>query len=429
MRFREFLVEYSREKTAAALGDKLIAAYFGGQDPMYDEHINSINVNPAKKALYLDRVLTHIEGRDPTPNKEYSQWLARMYANGDVKLEDLNRHDWLGLYDLAKKRRILKLEDRDINKFKTYQQFESAFALHYPLDELRPQKEIIGAEAKKVFEDDQVLVVIPENEAAACKYGAGTRWCTAATRGENYFNHYNSEGPLYIIIPKKPEYPGEKYQLHFDSLQFMNKDDNSINLEKLLQKYHGLREYFMQHVSLNQQNNYVISLQTDETLQNIIDKIVKKVMDKKVSQILFNMADDDGEYYDSVIKKYPAYNNRGDPMHMIDWDKISEEEFTQHYLEYSKYAKTWLSDITNILNSITPDVIRKLAAYDDEHTFNVHSIPDLLVMYLDEYTDKLISRPTSTLEDSIHGISRYIHNRIDINLRGGATGEPQWNVD
>ncbi len=235
MRFREFLVEYSREKTASALGDKLIAALI--QEKGNAEKYKNIDPNI---------ILSNIEGRDPTPNKEYTQWMARMYANGDVKLEDLNRHDWLGLYDLAKKRRILKLEDRDINKFRTYEQFEEAFAPHYPLDELRPQKEIIGAEAKKVFEDAQVLVVIPENEAAACKYGAGTRWCTAATRGENYFNHYNSEGPLYIIIPKKPVKPGEKYQLHFKSEQYMDENDHSILLDNLFTRFPNLVEFFIQ---------------------------------------------------------------------------------------------------------------------------------------------------------------------------------------
>ena len=50
---------------------------------------------------------------------------------------------------------------------------------------------------------------------AACYYGQGTRWCTAATRGKNYFSEYHNESPLLIILPKEPQYPGEKYQLHF----------------------------------------------------------------------------------------------------------------------------------------------------------------------------------------------------------------------
>ncbi|NBU99007.1 MAG: hypothetical protein EBS19_12500, partial [Spirochaetia bacterium] len=40
-------------------------------------------------------------------------------------------------------------------------------------------------------------VYTPHTEEASKKYGAGTRWCTAA-HNNNQFHNYNDEGPLHI---------------------------------------------------------------------------------------------------------------------------------------------------------------------------------------------------------------------------------------
>ncbi len=163
-----------------------------------------------------------------------------MFANGDGKIEDLNRNNWLGLYDLAKKRRMLAPEHRDINRFKTYKQFEDTMVANYDPDKIQPQEDLKDGAADKVFEDENVLVVVPEDEAAACKYGQGTRWCTAATRGRNYFADYDTDGPLFIIIPKKPKHPGEKYQLHPASDQYMDENDDPINLMHVFNRFPSL---------------------------------------------------------------------------------------------------------------------------------------------------------------------------------------------
>ena len=133
MRARDFLIEYSRAKTAEMVGDKLIQALAqdrrpplnltqiqgkAAMGPSWYEHY------PAAMKDWTDAILGTIENADPTPNKAYTPWLARMYAKGGLKLEDINRSNLLGLYDLAKKRRMLKPEHTDINSFKTYRDFE-----------------------------------------------------------------------------------------------------------------------------------------------------------------------------------------------------------------------------------------------------------------------------------------------------------------
>ena len=95
-----------------------------------------------------------------------------------------------------------------------------------------------GTEAAKgdyetVYENAQVTIVKLNNEKAACFFGRGTTWCTAATRSKNYFNHYTKEkgggGPLFAFLPKKPEYPTEKYQLWYSTIDNPEQYDIQFN--------------------------------------------------------------------------------------------------------------------------------------------------------------------------------------------------------
>jgi hypothetical protein len=229
MRAKEFIVEYDRSKTAQALGDKLISA--GLKDHLAGQTLK-LTPLPNNPNETVNKILAAIEDRDPTPNKEYTQWMARMYANGGVKLEDLNRNNTIGIYDLGKKRRLIQPEDADINRFKTYKDFEDVVLSKYDPNKIEKQekKEVNKGNAKLYFENDQVRIIIPKDEQAACYYGQGTRWCTAATRGRNAFNEYNEEGPLYIILFKKSPV---KWQFHFPEAQFMNEADEELNSDQI----------------------------------------------------------------------------------------------------------------------------------------------------------------------------------------------------
>lgn len=58
----------------------------------------------------------------------------------------------------------------------------------------------------------------------SCELGSGTEWCTATGNTREWFDEYINQGPLYIFDNGK----GEKYQFHYESNQFMNKDDESV---------------------------------------------------------------------------------------------------------------------------------------------------------------------------------------------------------
>lgn len=65
--------------------------------------------------------------------------------------------------------------------------------------------------AKKVFENEMVIVRHIITHEAAVIYGKGTKWCVSSTEtrpgspmpiGRMYFNHYTSEGNLYYLLCK-----------------------------------------------------------------------------------------------------------------------------------------------------------------------------------------------------------------------------------
>lgn len=65
--------------------------------------------------------------------------------------------------------------------------------------ECRPHKECIE------YEDDNIIIICPKNQAEAIKYGQGTKWCTSAKVGtNNQFKKYTGTGQnLYYVTCKK----------------------------------------------------------------------------------------------------------------------------------------------------------------------------------------------------------------------------------
>jgi len=79
-----------------------------------------------------------------------------------------------------------------------------------------------------------------------------SRWCTSAP-GLSYFNGYIKDGPLYVVLPnddkgqvgKRTGLPKERYQFHFPSSQFMDRNDRQINLVEYLNgPMSELKEFF-----------------------------------------------------------------------------------------------------------------------------------------------------------------------------------------
>ena len=261
MRAREFIVEYKRDITMKNWYDKILRQQM--VDKTYTTHAqNEIRDWLEKRARgeltqleqelldqSVEMIVRQFESADPSPNKQYVQWMLRIWTNpnGVGRIEDVTSTtaEMLHKYHELKQRNRLPIDIRDINQVKDMRTLEK---LHDDVDRLYAllDKDKIAAmpkgSAREVYNGPDFRLIVPEDEAAACYYGQGTRWCTAATKGHNMFDHYSKAGPIYILIPKKPEYEGEKYQLHGASRQSMDERDQPYYIGNLLGRFPELKE-------------------------------------------------------------------------------------------------------------------------------------------------------------------------------------------
>jgi hypothetical protein len=199
----------------------------------------------------------------------YVQWLIKNYLtpkterqygdNGyDKEVKQVKETFMEDLYkvtdDLKKFERFkgrLSQELRDINKITPDQLYDAVkdFDLTLATTTKSERKAApVHPGAKMVFDGENWRVIEIKDKGlvgkeAACFYGGNnqeTRWCTSAP-GASWFDRYIKDGPLYVIfnpndtdIAPTTGLPKTRYQFHFPSNQFMDKDDRQQDLVQLL---------------------------------------------------------------------------------------------------------------------------------------------------------------------------------------------------
>lgn len=378
MRYSQFLIEYDRARALQALGPNFFLAALRDKIRLWHVPLNRLEADlrsrnsasvgwfndPAAQQELVDTYMEQIENADPTLNKKYTQWLARQFMTSPVlKLEDLTSTlaDYLAKFDKLNRKRQIESPFNDINRYKNVHMFmDKMDEYEDPVDDNNRGK------ARTVFDGETVKVVIPEDEAAACTYGRQTRWCTAATQGTNYFEHYNRQGPLYILLPKTPEHQGEKYQLHFPSSQFMDEDDSEVSIKKILtERFPELLEFF-----LSQEKAYLgnyLMFAPDSVLEPLSEQINSLLMD-----FLNELASEwevNDDYYYSWLRDEGYIDS--------ETDEVSDD--APSYFDYNDEAKQEYDKMEEAI-VLSPDTIRELAEVlgdRDNYVVETESIEDV----------------------------------------------------
>jgi len=237
-----------------------------------------------------------LEDMDNVKVGKYSQWLLKNFVNSPLTqgggeygmgsreyeiavsraralfLEDLYKtQDDLMKFDKFKQ--YLPQEQRDINKFTVESLFQTMTNFVIPEKFKKAQDDKVAKKSRDglnhaggeiVFEGPNWTMIKIEDKGqigkdAAIYYGGfhdhengETRWCTSGP-GLTYFDGYIKNGPLYVIFPNddkgevggKTGLPKERYQFHFPSNQYMDRNDRSINLVEMLSgKMSELKDFF-----------------------------------------------------------------------------------------------------------------------------------------------------------------------------------------
>lgn len=202
--------------------------------------------------------------------KKYLQWMVESYLRtGIVRYEDIRSRAYPALdnYLILFNKKKLTDAEKDINNFcgivgckhpkKNFTLSGLEDLLDKYIDELRRLKRIVESKIHVVpiYKDNHVKIYHPKTVEEAIHVGQGTRWCTAA-KGNNMFDHYNIDGPMYTLVPVKPLYPGEKYQIHYASGQYMNEKDEYVDSIELIRRFPIIKDLLLPDAVHTDSNTY-----------------------------------------------------------------------------------------------------------------------------------------------------------------------------
>ena len=354
MTFREFfnhnhlLLEANPEKRNAFLLSKYtdqIRKYW--KDIGLSKHLSPEDTEVA----IVELVRGIVFNTDPTEG-EYSEWILKNYLKMDSAHANRWHEDSYKIYDdlteYHKYKRLLK-QDEQLKVFTDINRIKSFSELYYLVNdedysvfgkkiaeakEKEEQKEMEG-QADKIYVSENYLIVVPKSQEASCSYGRNTRWCTASTGSYNYFNQYNKQGPLYIIIDKKQN---EKFQFHFQSKQFMNSDDSQIDVKEFLKEHEELKDTIF---DLALKNEAVSFCMQNFKPEKVIEEVDKMPEEKQIEfikhdvRICFHVGVKNPEF---VNKHQTLFEFRGDNV-MINTGETEWSELTD-FIYKSSYGRS-----------------------------------------------------------------------------------------
>jgi hypothetical protein len=233
------------------------------------EFLAIVQADPTTRMNNIDPETANSKELEKIKAGKYVQWLLKNYltpkterqpgdSGYDKEVKQVKETFMEDLYkvtdDLKKFERFktkLPTEKRDINNLTPDSLYDAVkdFDLTLATTTKSERKAApVHPGAKLMYDGDNWRVIEIKDKGvvgkeAACFYGGNnqeTRWCTSAP-GASWFDRYIKDGPLYVVfnpndtdIAPATGLPRTRYQFHFPSNQFMDKDDRQQDLVQLL---------------------------------------------------------------------------------------------------------------------------------------------------------------------------------------------------
>ena len=252
-----------------------------------EEFFNLVQGDPTSKMNNI--TIRDVENYNKIKAGAYVQWLIKQYLN--PKTESSSDSDYYSTEVKIMKDRFFEDLYQVTNNLKKFDRFKTRLPENFRnintlnVDELYDLVKDFSLEKTKASKEEKEIakttyehpggnvdfrgsnwtIVKIDNDTqlgkdAACFYGGHhlespkgeTNWCTSSP-GLSYFERYIKDGPLYVIIPnnwegkvgEKSGLPSDRYQFHFPSNQFMDKNDRQIDLPGFLNGAgNEMKEYF-----------------------------------------------------------------------------------------------------------------------------------------------------------------------------------------
>jgi hypothetical protein len=201
---------------------------------------------------------------------------------------------------------------------------------------------------------------------------------------------------LYVVIPKQPKHEGEKYQLHFESGQYMDEGDGSINLQRLFTERFtnpSTFEFFNEKGDLSS----MLAFANDQVFEDIVQAIKIQVSDYVTEEMLeWEISDD---YYHDFLR---------DEGH---WDEEEDapSDDAPSYMEYNDEAHRIYNDIMSEVDISKDDVTEWDTHWEDDETYTLKDLP---------YVVASILRDNESRSESFRGtVADMIEKRLLLNIK------------
>ena len=155
-------------------------------------------------------------------------WLITRFMQREILIEDIAAPEKAPLYFRYFEEYQNRLEKKDIWQYKNLAQLYMVLVpfINAPKINNDQAEQIPGAE--ELLNDSVYQILTPKTHEASRKLGVGTQWCTAFESSQ-WYDDYTNRGRIFIIFDK---IHNTKYQFHFESSQFMDKNDATIMLDE-----------------------------------------------------------------------------------------------------------------------------------------------------------------------------------------------------
>ena len=383
---------------------------------------------------------------------KYAKLLINLFRKRTLKIEDLPRAkeylEYVYKHNIA----------LDSNKIKSLNDLYDVVKGYYAKD-TRDLSSIISAldekEYRKVFQGDKWSIFVPLTEKASCYLGVNTEWCTTwgpqslnpkhKDRG-SLFSRYNSQGQLFILINNSDI--NDKYQFHFESKQYMDKEDARINVQEFLNNNEEVKNFFFPSlVNDNLDNDVLLSQITrlnaldDEDATILVNKLVSgsaktnpliaALVSKNLDSLEQLITDDDveslefeREYLNISLKSsfggslrtthdtLSYYQHEANDGRDVLWDRMGNED--------TDYIRDTLSYYLEEYYKRNADELRSSYGYRDYEEFKSDQYDNFTQNdnIWDWYSDTYVSKNAQHFENAAQAEADAIEKYIDFDTYG-----------
>jgi len=195
----------------------------------------------------------------------------------DAILEDVNKFIKLNERGL--------IENKDVTSYTSLEDLQGALSIA----ELKLMSNDLEKFVIKLYDENDWLIIKPLTYESSCKYGAGTKWCTASTNEEYQYHGYTRRGILIYVMNRKTGVKVAAFKNLDSDLQretsFWNAVDERLDSSECKLPSHIL-DIVIDDLRSCLKSNYDIG--TDETKKMNDDRLCNK---EKINSLSYSLTE------------------------------------------------------------------------------------------------------------------------------------------